>query len=76
MAYEVILRRPGLYRILLEECKEGVYVNAFATEDAPGPFHDTLQDDLAMAQRACREDYGVNESEWRLVADEQWHGES
>ncbi len=73
MAYEVVLKKPGMYRVLLEECKEGVYVNVFATEDALGPYRDTLQDDLAMAQRACAEDYGIDETEWRLVVNERWH---
>lgn len=73
MAYEFIAAMPGIYRILLEERNEGVYVNVFEHADAPGPYIDTLQDDLAMAMRACKEDYGISEEEWRVVPDEGWH---
>jgi len=73
MAFEVILNRPGLYRILLEECPEGTYVNVFDSPASPGPHIDILQDDLAMAKRACKLDYNVAESDWRQVPDEPWH---
>jgi len=73
MAFEVILNRPGVYRILLEESQEGTYVNVFDSPESKGPYLDYLQDDLEMAKRACREMYGVAEREWRQVPDEHWH---
>jgi hypothetical protein len=76
MAYEVIPNRPDVHRILLEERAEGVYVNVFETSTSPGPYKDWLQDDLEMAKRACRQDYGIQETEWREVPDEPWHSPS
>jgi hypothetical protein len=74
MAYEVILNRPGVYRILLEEQPEGTYVNVFDSPNSPGPCRDILQDDLAMAKLACKLDYSVEESQWREVENEDLHG--
>lgn len=73
MAYEVILNKPGVYRILLEEYPEGVYINVFETSSSPGPYIDWLQDDLEMAKRVCREDYGVSDEQWLPAPDERWH---
>jgi hypothetical protein len=73
MAYEIILNRSGVYRLLLEEYPEGVYMYAFKDADSPGPAVDYLQPDLAIAMDACKEDYGVTLSDWRVVPDEGWH---
>jgi len=73
MAYQVILNRQGIYRILLEQCQEGTYVNVFESEISPGPFKDWLQDDLEMAMRACEQDFGVKREQWQTVPDEPWH---
>lgn len=73
MSYEAILNRPGVYRILLEDAPEGTYVNVFDSPTSPGPYRDVLQDDVAMAKRACKLDYNVQEWEWRQVPDEAWH---
>ncbi len=73
MAYEVILNRPAVYRILLEPRAEGMYVNVFDSPNSPGPSRDMLQDDLAMAKRACEQEYGVDPTAWREVPDEPWH---
>ena len=53
MSHQVILGRPGVYRILLEQRTEGTYVNVFENENSPGPYKDWLQDDLEMAMRVC-----------------------
>lgn len=73
MAYQVILNRPGVYRILLEVRAEGTYVNVFESEGARGPYRDWLQDDLEMAMRACEQDFGVTRDQWQEVPDEPWH---
>lgn len=73
MAYQVMLNRPGLHRILLEERSEGVYVNIFEHATSNGPCLDYLQDDLAMAIRMCERNYGVAPDQWQSVPDEQWH---
>jgi hypothetical protein len=73
MAWQVTLNRPGLYRILFESAVEGTYVNVFNSADAAGPFQDQLQDNLEMAMRACRQDYGIADADWQQVPDERWH---
>jgi hypothetical protein len=73
MAYQVILSRPGVYRILLEERAEGVYVNVFETATSRGPEWDWLQDDLDMAMRSCERRYGVSRDQWVKVPHEGWH---
>ncbi len=73
MALEVVLNKPGVYRILLEESMEGTYVNVFDSPDARGPCRDQLQDNVDMAKCACRQDYGVKDADWREAPDERWH---
>lgn len=73
MAYQVVLNRPGLYRILLEERQEGTYVNIFDDINSKGPYKDYLQDDLEMAMRACQRRFGVSREQWEVVPDESWH---
>lgn len=71
MAYQVILNRPGIGRILLEPRIEGVYVNAFSPDG--GCFADWLQSDLDMAMRHCEQDYGVMRDTWVVVPNEPIH---
>lgn len=73
MALEVVVNKPGLYRILLEPTAEGVYVNIFDSPTAPGPSKDYLQNDMEMAIHACMVDYGIPPSAWKEVPDENWH---
>jgi len=72
-AYEAIADRPGAYRVVLEERAEGVYVNVFADASSSNPYIDILQSDLAMAKRVCRQDYGIEEHQWRQIPDIDWH---
>jgi hypothetical protein len=71
--YEVIANRPGAYRVVLEERAEGVYVNVFEHASSTEPYIDILQDNLEMAKRACCQDYGIEEHQWRLIPDVDWH---
>jgi hypothetical protein len=74
MNYEVIVNQPGAYRVVLEERAEGVYVNVFDSPAATEPYIDILQSDLIMAKRACKQDYGIEDHEWReMAADVDWH---
>jgi hypothetical protein len=73
MAYEVIVNQPGVYRILLEEREEGVYVNIFDSPGAKGPYIDHLQNDLDMAMRSCKQDYGIEVDMWKVCPNELWH---
>jgi len=74
MAYEVIVNKPGLYRILLEEYPEGVYIYIFESPNGPGPEKDYLEHDLESAKRICKMEYGIEEHEWREVPNENMHG--
>ena len=73
MSHQVVLGRPGVYRILLEQRPEGTYVNVFEKENSPGPYKDWLQDDLEMAMRVCEQEFGVKRKQLREVPDEVWH---
>lgn len=76
MAYEVILNRDNVHRILLEPRAEGCYVNVFQAPGDEYPFRDMLQDDLEMAMRDCQQDYGVSPEAWRVVPNEPIHFDS
>lgn len=67
MSLEAILNRPDIHRVVLEEQQEGVYVLGFDSKDAPGPFHDQLQDDWAMAKRNAFRKWGITEEMWRDI---------
>ncbi len=73
MAYEAIANQPGAYRVVLEERAEGVYVNVFENASSTEPYIDILQSDLAMAKRACKQDYGIDDDQWVLIPDVDWH---
>lgn len=73
MSYQVIVNRPGIYRILLEQRPEGTYVNVFEKVTSSSPYKDWLQDDLEMAIRSCEQDFGVTRDQWEEVSDELWH---
>ena len=59
MAYEALIQRHDLHRIILEEHSEGTYIFVFRQAGSPRPDEDQLQDDVEMAMRVCKEDYGV-----------------
>ncbi len=67
MAYEAIPNRPGVYRVVLEESPEDVYIFVFQRPDSPFPERDHLQDDLEMAMSACEEDFGIDRGVWCLI---------
>jgi hypothetical protein len=75
MALEAILNRPGVYRIVLEEYPEGVYVLVYDSIEAPrGPRKDYLQDDWNMAKIAALEDYGITDDQWKEIPDPRYRG--
>jgi hypothetical protein len=74
MAYEVIAKRPGAYRILLEQYSEGVYMYVFEASSSKHYDRDHLLDDFEMAMRLCEREYGVKPCEWTNVPDQHWHG--
>lgn len=76
MAYEVILNRADVHRILLEPRVEGVYVNVFRPPGHPDGDRDDLQSDLEMAMRSCLRLYGVSPDAWRVVPNEPLHFDS
>lgn len=74
MALEAVVDREGVYRVVLEEYPEGVYVLVFDTPDAKWPCRDNLQNDWAMAKRAARQDHDVAEDGWKEVPDTHFNG--
>lgn len=73
MTYEAIVDRPGVYRVVLEERAEGVYVNVLESVSSTEPYIDMLQSDLGMAKRACKQDYGIEDYQWSQIVDVDWH---
>ena len=75
MALQAIINRDGIYCIVLEEYSEGVYVLAYESSSLkPGPFRDHLQNDWAMAKRAARSVYGIEEKDWKVIPDTHFNG--
>ena len=73
MAYEVILNWAEAYRVILEERKEGVYINVFNSVGANKPSSDKLFPDLQGAIIDCLEEFGIQEDQWKVVPNEPWH---
>ena len=74
MALEATVNRDGIHRIVLEQYQEGVYVYVFKTPQSKWPEEDHLQDDFDMAKLACKDDYGISESDWHAIPDTGIHG--
>ena len=74
MALEAVIKRKGLYRVVLEEPPEGVYVLAFDTADARYPSEDHLQDDWHFAKLAALQDYGIADDQWAEIPDMRFNG--
>jgi len=74
MALEATLNREGIYRVVLEEYPEGVYVLVYDTAESEWPWEDHLQDDWAMAKRAVSEDYGITADMLREIPDTRFNG--
>ena len=73
MAYEAIPNRPRAYRVFLEERSEGVYINVFESAEAEEPYIDWLAPHLQGAKLKGREEYGIQEDDWKEVPNEPWH---
>ncbi|MCL2701301.1 MAG: hypothetical protein FWE88_06365 [Phycisphaerae bacterium] len=74
MALEAIVNREGVFRVVLEEQPEGVYVYVFDTPENPWPYRDHLQNDWPMAKHAASEDYETTEDMWTEIPDTHIHG--
>jgi len=74
MALEAIVNRKDVYRVVLEEYPEGVYVLVFDTPDSRWPCQDHLQNDWAMAKRSALQDYGITEDMWKEIPDTRFNG--
>jgi hypothetical protein len=68
-AFEAVLNRDNLHRIVLQERPEEVYVFAFADPDDSICIADHLQDDVAMAKRCSAEQYGTTAEIWHEIPD-------
>jgi hypothetical protein len=69
MAFEAIVNRGGVHKVVLQERPEGVYVYAFPGPENRRLLSDHLQDDLAMAKSCSADLYGTTEDMWREVPD-------
>lgn len=55
------------FRIEIKQSLEGWYVYVYENEDSEYPEKDYLENSEMDARLACFEDFGIDESEWRLV---------
>ena len=71
MALEAIVNLEGVYRVILEQYAEGVYVLVYDTPELSNesPCEDHLQNDWNMAKLAALQDYGVTDDLWREIPD-------
>lgn len=76
MALQAIVHRDGVYRVVLEEYPEGVYVLVYDTPELPddSPCEDHLQNDWPMAKRAASHDYAITDDQWREIPDTKFNG--
>ena len=73
MAFEAFVLRPGVYRVFLEERGEGTYINVFESPEALEPYIDWLAPHLRGAKLKAKEEYDIQEDEWKEVPNEPWH---
>jgi hypothetical protein len=73
MAFEAIVSQVGVYRVFLEERAEGVYVNVFEAQDSGEPIKDWLAPHFEGAKLLGKEEYGIQEADWKQVPNEPWH---
>ena len=69
MALEAIVNRNGVYKVVLQERPEGIYVFAFPGVENSLSLRDDLQDDWAMAKRCSARRYGTTEDMWREIPE-------
>lgn len=76
MALQAIVNQLGVYRVILEEYPEGVYVLVYDTAKAKddSPCQDHLQDNWTIAKQQGLEDYGITEKQWEQVPDTMFNG--
>ena len=65
MALEAIINRDGVYKVVLQERPEGVYVFLFPSPENRMSLRDDLQDDWTIAKRCSARRYGTTEDMWR-----------
>jgi len=75
MAYEVILNRSPVYRILLEQYMDGVYIDVFDSADSKNSVRDYFQPDFLIALKQCESEYGLTALSFSYVPDEHIHGD-
>lgn len=68
MALQAIVGKPSVYKVILEQRPEGVYV-LVDSPTASNPCEDHLQNDWEMAKRAARYDYGIQDDQWVSIPD-------
>ena len=69
MALEAIVNRDGVYKVVLQERPEGVYIFSFPGRENRLSLRDDLQDDWATAKSCSASRYGTTEDMWRKIPD-------
>ncbi len=69
MALEAILNRQGIYKVVLQERPEGIYIFVFDRPESRVSLRDHLQDNWEIAKRCASEDHGVTEDMWREIPE-------
>ena len=71
MALEAIINRCDAYRVILEQCQEGVYVFIFDSVNSMNPEREYLQDSLEIAKEMALDEFGITEAMWNVRPDTQ-----
>lgn len=61
--------RPDIYRIVLRQEVEGVYVFVYSSKTSSFPERDYLQDSVELAKSYCRDELGCGECSWEVLSE-------
>jgi hypothetical protein len=70
MAYEAIVNRDDVYRIVVEDQRGGrTLVNLFYKDTSTIPEEDWDYEDMTEAKQFCERKYGVRFDDWKEIPD-------
>ena len=76
MALEAIINDNNVYRVVLEEYPEGVYVLIYDSADvgSESPCEDHLQDNWEIAKLSAQRRFNISDDQWREIPDTCFNG--
>jgi hypothetical protein len=65
--------RPDVKRLMIHECKDGVYLFLFEIDEDGACFADLWFESLEDALKTAQEEYGISRELWREIPDPPEH---